>query len=79
LILLFLSLRDLPGLASLRQGRVKFFSNVLYPQELSGPFLAIVFLPGLNLLGVPEEETRIERREALKPVKAPLEVEVVHF
>jgi hypothetical protein len=31
---------------------------VLYPQELSGPFLAIVFLPGLNLLAVSAEETR---------------------
>jgi hypothetical protein len=52
---------------------------VLYKRELPRPFLAIIFLSRLHFLGISDEEVRIEGREVLKPVKAPLEVEVVDF
>jgi hypothetical protein len=43
------------------------------------PFLAIVSFPRLYFLGISEEEVRLKGREVLKPVKAPLEMEVVDF
>jgi hypothetical protein len=52
---------------------------VLYKRELPRPFLTTVFLPRLHFVGISEEEVRIKGREVLKPVKAPLEVEVVDF
>jgi hypothetical protein len=55
----------------------KLYSNLLHKRELSRPFLAIVSFPRLYFLGI--SEVRLKGREVLKPVKAPLEVEVVDF
>jgi hypothetical protein len=66
-------------LTSLSQRGIKLYSNLLHKRELSRPFLTIVFFPRLYFLGISEEEVRLKGREVLKPVKAPLEVEVVDF